>query len=226
MSDDTALYRLLTWLSPAYPLGAYAYSHGLEHAVECGLVRDGDTLRRFAVAILRAGAGHADAGIFAAAHRAAATADAAALEDVAELAAAWRATRETALEASAQGHAFLSVTRRAWPHPMLDAVAALPAPPSLPVVLAVAAAAHGVSLPEALLAYLHAVAANLVSAGVRLVPLGQSEGQQVLAALEADVAAARDAALIAPLDETGAAAGIIELCSMRHETQYTRLFRS
>lgn len=226
MSGDAALYRLLTWLSPAYPLGAYAYSHGLEYAIERGLVRDGGGVRRYAAAVLHAGAGRVDAAIFAAAHRTAATADAAALEAVAELAAAWRATTETALEAGAQGHAFLSVTRRAWPHPMLDAVAALSAPPSLPVVVAVAAAAHRVSLPEALLAYLHALAANLVSAGVRLVPLGQSEGQQVLAALEADVAAARDAALTAELDEIGAAAGIVELCSMRHETQYTRLFRS
>ncbi|HZT89839.1 MAG TPA: urease accessory UreF family protein [Stellaceae bacterium] len=226
MPDDAALYRLLTWLSPGYPQGAYAYSHGLEYAVERGLVRDGAGMRRYVAAILHAGAARTDAALFAAAHRAAALADAAALQDVAELAAAWRATAETALEAGAQGQAFLGVTRRAWPHPLLDAAAALPMPPSLPVVVAVAAAAHGVPLAAGLLAYLHAFAANLVSAGVRLVPLGQSEGQQVTAALEPEVVAARDAALAAPLDAVGAAAGVVELCSMRHETQYTRLFRS
>jgi urease accessory protein len=226
MADDAALYRLLTWLSPAYPLGAYAYSHGLECAVERGLVRNAAGLRRYVAAVLQGGAGRSDAVLFAAAYRAAAADDSAPLAAVAELAAAWRATTETALEAGAQGHAFLSVTRRAWAHPMLDALAELPFPPSLPVAVAVAAAAHNAPLAETLLAYLHGLAANLVSAGLRLVPLGQSEGQEILAALEDTVTAARDLALTSALDEVGAAAGVIELCSMRHETQYTRLFRS
>ncbi|MBV8776278.1 MAG: urease accessory protein UreF [Alphaproteobacteria bacterium] len=226
MADDAALYRLLTWLSPAYPVGAYAYSHGLEDAVERGIACDGRGVCRYVAAVLQSGAGRSDGVLFAAAYRAAAADAADDLAAVAELAAAWRATAEIALEAGAQGQAFLSVTRRAWSHPMLDALARLPYPPSLPVVVAVAAAAHDASLPQALLAYLHAFAANLVSAAVRLVPLGQGEGQQVIAALEDTVRAARDLALTTPLHEVGAAAGVIELCSMRHETQYTRLFRS
>jgi urease accessory protein len=226
MTADAALYRLLTWLSPAYPVGAYAYSHGLEQAVETGLVRDADGVKRYVAMVLRGGTGLSDAALFAAAHRGAADKDAAEIASLAELAAAWRATAEAALEAAAQGLAFLSVTRASWPHPMLDALAELPDPPSLPVVVAVAAAAHRIPLAEALLAYLHAIAANLVSAGVRLVPLGQSEGQRILAALESDVAAVRDAALTTRLDAIGTAAGIIERCSIRHETQYTRLFRS
>jgi urease accessory protein len=226
MTTGPALYRLLTWLSPSYPVGAFAYSHGLEQAVEAGLLRDADGVKRYVTAVLRAGAGLSDAALFAAAYRATADEDAAAIASLTELAAAWRATSETALEAAAQGRAFLSVTRASWPHPMLDGLAALPDPPSLPVVVAVAAAGHGVLLTEALLAYLHTIAANLVSAGVRLVPLGQSEGQRILAALESDVAAVRDEALTTRLDAIGTAAGIIELCSMRHETQYTRLFRS
>ena len=226
MTADAALYRLLTWLSPSYPLGAYAYSHGLEQAVEAGLVRDADGVKHYIASVLRAGAGRGDAALFAAAHRAAADDDMAEIATLAEMAAAWRATSETALEASAQGAAFLSVTRASWAHPMLDALAKLPVAPSLPIAVAVTAAAHEVPLAEALLAYLHSVAANLVSAGVRLVPLGQTEGQRILAALEADVAAAHEAALTTPLDEVGTSAAIIERCSMRHETQYTRLFRS
>jgi urease accessory protein len=226
MTADAALYRLLTWLSPAYPLGAYAYSHGLEQAVEARLVRDADGVKRYVATMLRAGAGRSDAGLFAAAHRAAADDDMAEIAWLAELAAAWRATAETALEASAQGAAFLSVTRASWPHPILDAVVSLRCPPSLPIVVAVAAAAHRVPLAPALLAYLHAIAANLVSAGVRLVPLGQTDGQRILAGLEPDVAAAQEAALATPLDAIGTSAAMIELCSMRHETQYTRLFRS
>ena len=226
MTADAALYRLLTWLSPAYPLGAYAYSHGLEQAVEARLVREADGVKRYVATMLRAGAGRSDAGLFAAAHRAAADDDMAEIAKLAELAMAWRATAETALEASAQGAAFMSVTRTSWPHPMLDALAELPVAPSLPIAVAVAAAAHDVPLAPALLAYLHAIAANLVSAGVRLVPLGQSDGQRILAALETDVAAAQEAAMSTPLDEIGTSAAMIELCSMRHENQYTRLFRS
>jgi urease accessory protein len=226
MTTDPALYRLLTWLSPSYPVGAFAYSHGLEQAVEARLVRDADGVKRYIATVFHAGAGRSDAALFVAAHRAAVDEDTAEIASLTQLAAAWRATAETALEASAQGRAFLSVTRGAWPHPMLDALVELPDPPALPVVVAVAAAAHRVPLAEALLAYLHALAANLVSAGVRLVPLGQSEGQRILAALESDVAAVRDEALTTRLDLIGTAAGVIERCSMRHETQYTRLFRS
>jgi urease accessory protein len=226
MTADSALYRLLTWLSPAYPVGAFAYSHGLEYAVEGGLVRDAEAVMRYVATVLGVGAGRSDAALFVAAYHAGAGGDGAAIAALAELAAAWRSTSETALEAAAQGSAFLSVTRGAWPHPLLDALANLPGPTSLPVVVAVAAAAHRVPLPEVLLGYLHAAAVNLVSAGVRLVPLGQSDGQRILAALEPDVCAARDAALTASLDDLGTAAPIIDLCSMRHQTQYTRLFRS
>jgi urease accessory protein len=226
MTCDAALYRLLTWLSPAYPVGAFAYSHGLEYAVEGGLVRDAEAVKRYVATVLGAGAGRSDAALFVASYHAGADGDITAIAALAELAAAWRATSETALEAAAQGSAFLTVTRAAWPHPMLDALANLPDPPSLPVVVALAAAAHDVPLPEVLLGYLHAMAANLVSAGVRLVPLGQSDGLRVLAALELEICAARDAALTANLDEFGTAAPIIDLSSMHHETQYTRLFRS
>jgi urease accessory protein len=226
MTADPALYRMLTWLSPAYPVGAFAYSHGLEYAVESGLVGDAGAVMRYVATVLGAGAGRSDTALFVASYHAGADGDGAAIAALAELAAAWRATSETALESAAQGSAFLSVTRGAWPHPLFDALAHLPDPPSLPVVVAVAAAAHRMPLAEVLLGYLHALAANLVSAGVRLVPLGQSEGQRILASLEPAVCGARDAALTASLDECGTAAPIIDLSSMHHETQYTRLFRS
>jgi len=223
---DAALYRLLTWLSPGYPLGAFSYSHGTEYAVEARLVGDAGTLRRFVATVLGAGAGRSDAALFAAAWRAAADGDAAGLDEIAMLATAWRGTAETALESEAQGAAFLATTRAAWPHPLLDALASRRRSIALPVAVAVAAAAHGIPLEAALLAYLHGVAANLVSAGMRLIPLGQSDGQRVIAALEDDVAAACRDGLAMPLDEVGTAAPLVEWCSMRHETQYTRLFRS
>lgn len=226
MSIEAALYRLMTWLSPAYPVGAFSYSHGLEYAVEAELVRDAATLGEWVGTVLEAGTGRSDAALFTATYRALASRDDARLDAVAALASAWRGTREMALESEAQGAAFLTATSAAWPHEQLAAFLARHNGAALPVAVAVACAAHEVALDLALHAYLQALAVNLVSAGVRLIPLGQSDGQRVIAGLECSVAAAAEAAQETPLDAVGTAAPLIDWCSMRHETQYTRLFRS
>jgi urease accessory protein len=145
---------------------------------------------------------------------------------VASLAAAFRGTAETALETMQQGSSFLTITRTAWPDRRLDDLARRHGGGvALPVAAALAVAGR-VELALALAAYLQALAANLVSAGVRLVPLGQSDGQRALAALETAVGAATEAAIATPLDEIGAAAPMVDWTSMRHESQYARLFRS
>ena len=226
-ATEAALYRLMAWLSPAYPLGAFSYSHGLEYAVEAGRVTTADELTGWVATVLDLGAGGIDAALFAAAWRAAEAGDDAALDAVADLATAWRGSAETALESSAQGAAFLSITRATWPHPALNRFADRhQGQGPLAVAVGAACAWHGVPLSPALAAYLQAVAANLVSAGVRLIPLGQTDGQRAVAALEPVVARAAAAALAADLDEIGSAAPLLDWGSMKHETQYTRLFRS
>ena len=226
-TTEAALYRLMTWLSPAYPLGAFSYSHGLEYAVEVGLVADRDSLQAWVATAVSAGAGRSDAALLVAAWRAARADDRAALDEVVALAAAWRGTAETALESRAQGAAFLATTRAAWPHVLLDALALRHRGElALPVAVGVAAAMQDVPLPAVLTAYLHALASNLVSAGVRLIPLGQSDGQLAIATLERVVAASAAGVLVRPLEDIGTAAPLLDWCSMRHETQYTRLFRS
>jgi urease accessory protein len=154
--------------------------------------------------------------------------DTEAFDDLAELAAAFRASSETALESRQQGKSFLTVTRRAWPHPALDAFAERwgARPVAHAAVLALACAAHGVPLLPALHAYLHGTAANLVSAGVRLVPLGQTDGQIATAMLGPVIEAVAARALVTPIEDLGSAAPLLELASMHHETLYTRLFRS
>jgi urease accessory protein len=227
MITETALYRLMTWLSPAYPVGAFSYSHGLEYAVEAGLVHDVASMTQWIEAVLEQGAGRIDAALFVAAWRAADSTDDAALETVVELATAWRSTAETALESSAQGAAFVSVTGKVWPCQALDRLA-VRHDGKLPLSVAVGAgcAAHEVPLLPSVTAFLQAFAANLVSAGVRLVPLGQTDGQRAIAALESVVARCAATALDARLEELGSAAPLLDWCSMQHETQYTRLFRS
>jgi urease accessory protein len=221
----SSLYRLMAWLSPAFPVGAFSYSSGIEWAVEAGDIRDAATLGAWLAVMLADGGGFCDAVLFAHAHRA--VDDGKALHAVAELAAAFAPSKERHLETTAQGNAFVEATRAAWPCAAVDRLKAVwDGPVAYPVAVAVAAAGHGIALEPALAAYLQAVTANWVSAGVRLIPLGQSDGQRVLAALEPIVAETAQRALAAKLDDIGSSAFRADLASARHETQYTRLFRS
>jgi urease accessory protein len=224
---SAALYRLMAWLSPAYPVGAFSYSSGIEWAVEAGDIVDAATLRRWLAVMIGEGGGFCDAVFFAHAHRAIADEDDVVLRTVAELAAAFAPSKERHLETTAQGRAFLDTTRAAWPAPALDRLLAVwDGAVALPIAVGVASAGHGIALAPALHAFLHAMTANLISTGLRLVPLGQTDGQRILAALEPVATATAARALVTPLDEVGGAAFRADLASMRHETQYTRLFRS
>ncbi len=180
----------MAWLSPAFPVGAFSYSSGIEWAVEAGDIKDAGTLQDWLAVMLAEGGGFCDAVLFAHAHRAATEGDDTSLRAVAELAAAFAPSKERHLETTAQGNAFVEAARAAWPCSAIDRLKAVwTGPVAYPVAVAVAAAGHGIALEPALAAFLQAVAANWVSAGVRLIPLGQTDGQRVLAALEAVVAA-------------------------------------
>ncbi len=217
----------MAWLSPAYPVGAFSYSSGLEWAVEAGNITDAETLRRWIAVTLGEGGGFCDGVFFVHAHRASAAKHNAALRAVAELAAAFVPSKERLLETTAQGRAFVDATRAAWPCAAVNELeAAWQGPVALPIAVGIACAGHGIPCEPALQAFLQALTANWISAGVRLIPLGQTDGQRLLAALEPNVAAAAQRALVTPLDEIGSCAFRADISSMRHETQYTRLFRS
>jgi urease accessory protein len=226
-SDAAALYRLMAWLSPAYPVGAFSYSSGIEWAVEAGDIKDAETLRVWLAVMIGEGPGFCDAAFFVHAHRAITANDDLSLRAVAELAAAMVPSKERLLETTTQGRAFLDATRAAWPCEALTRLdAAWDGAVALPVAVGVTCAGHGIAREAALHAFLHALTANWISAGVRLIPLGQTDGQRVLAALEPVVAATATRTFKMPLDEIGSSALRADLASMRHETQYTRLFRS
>jgi len=228
-------FQLLAWCSPAYPTGAFSYSHGMEWAVERGTVTTLSQLLDFVSAVLERGGGWVDAVLFAHAWRAAGQPPEvwehgarAQLREIAELAAAFRGTAETALESRQQGAAFLDVTLKAWPHPRLSECAAdlRGRPIAQCIAVAVTCAAHGIELSAALHGFIQVIAANLVSAGARLIPLGQTDAQIAVARLAPVVAAVAARALGVDLDDLGTSAPTLELYSMRHESQYTRLFRS
>ena len=226
-SEAASLYRLMTWLSPSFPVGAFSYSSGLEWAVEAGDITDAASLRQWLASMLVNGAGICDGIFLAHAYRAASSGDDALLADIVELASAFAPSRERHLETTAQGRAFIEIARAAWHNALLDRlITSCKAAIVYPVAVGLVSAAHAIPLAPTLHAFLHAVTSNWISAGARLVPLGQTDSQRVLAQLEPDVAATAKRALVTSLDDLGSATFRADLASMRHETQYTRLFRS
>lgn len=225
-----ALLRLQSWLSPAFPVGSYSYSHALEWAVEAGYVLDRPTLVDWLKAILCYGSGRIEAIFFRLAWRATTDDDRAKLYEIAEVAAAFRGTAEFALESSQQAAACLAVLRQVWPDRFLDWLSDTlherRIQPSLAIVLGVCCARQRIPASLAMPAFLQSYLANLVTAAVRLIPLGQTEGQLTIAELEEAVLAATAKSQEATIADLGSAAFMNDLYSAMHETQYTRLFRS
>lgn len=226
-TSTEALYRLLAWASPVFPTGAFSYSHGLEAAAADGAVRDRATLEAWIAAIVVRGSGRVDADILCEAWRAAEAGDDAALAEASRRGAAYRATAEFALESAQQGAAFCAAYEAAWRDPNAPGAPGRAGEGACHAAeFGAAAARGGIGLEDALTAYLHAFAANLVSAGLRLGIVGQSGGQRILAALQPVVVAAAEASRLRRREDFGAATFALDLASMAHETQYTRLFRS
>jgi urease accessory protein len=227
--NDSTLYRLLAWASPAYPTGAFSYSHGLEWAVEAQTVRNLPDLLEYIETALARGGGWVDAVLFVHIWRSASgKREWAKIDELVELAGCFRASSETALESRQQGTSFLQVTRRAWPHPFLESFAEKwgERPLSHCAAVALTCAAHDIAIEPALQAYLCAFSANLVSAGARLIPLGQTDAQIAIARLAPVIGRICSEALASEVADLGTAAPVLELGSLLHETQYTRLFRS
>jgi urease accessory protein len=226
-ADAAALYRLMTWLSPAFPVGGFSYSSGIEWAVEAGDIKDASSLKDWLAAMLTDGSGFCDGVFVAQAHRAVAADDDRALREVAELAAAFVPSRERQLETTTQGRAFIEIAHAAWDCDGLSQkIAQCDGAIVYPIAVGVVSAVHAIPLEPALHAVLHALVSNWISAGSRLIPLGQTDSQRVLAALEQTVSETAKRANAAKLDDLGSATFRADLASLRHETQYTRLFRS
>lgn len=220
MASPVALVRLMTWLSPAFPVGAFSYSGGLEQAVSDGDVSDAATLRDWLASLLSHGALWNDAVLFAEAHRAAG--ERARLAAVAELAEALSGSAERHRETMLQGEAFLTAAS-SWPHPVLEMLGAAAA---YPVAVGAISGGHGIPAEAALAAYLHAVASNLVSVAIRCGVIGQRDGVVTLAGLEARIIDLAASGAASTLDDLGSATIRADIASLRHETLPTRLFRS
>lgn len=219
MTEPAALQRLLTWLSPAFPVGAFAWSAGLETAIAERRVAKATALEDWIAGALAHGGSKTDAILLAHAHRATAPHE---LRDLADLALALTPAAERHKETLLTGDAFATAAR-VWPS---DVYGKLPAPCPYPIAVGAIAAAHGIGLGETLLGYLTAAVHSQISVAVRLVPLGQTDGLRVMAALETRIAALAAAAATATLDDIGGIAYAADIAQMRHEDLEPRIFRS
>ncbi len=218
---------LLAWLSPAFPVGSFAYSHGLEWAFEAGDVTDAPSTQGWITDLVECGGPWSDAVLLAAAHRAVDGKDFTTLKDVSAFAAALAPSRERRLETMAQGEAFMNTVAAAWSSKAFEkAASAIGREVAYPVAIGLASASHEIPLRLTLESYLLAVVANLVSAAVRLIPLGQTDGTRIVASLTPLVREVAERSERSTLDDVGGAAIRSDIASMKHETQYSRLFRS
>ena len=214
MSTSRDILTLTQWLSPAYPVGAFAYSHGLEAAIRDGLVTDANDLKNWLSDVLEHGSGRNDCILIRAAYG---CEDDAALDHVNQTALAFAASAERQLEMSLQGAAFCNTTRAVWGGEDRDLV--------YPVAVGAAAARLEIDVELTTAIYLQSVIGNLTSAAQRLMALGQTQAQSIIAGLSPLCdSLARGAS--ADLDDLASTAFLSDIAAMRHETLQPRIFRS
>ncbi|WP_187182305.1 urease accessory protein UreF [Rhizobium sp. WL3] len=219
-SGRQGLLRLMAWLSPAFPVGGFSYSAGMESAVVEGHVGDGDGVEAWLGVLLAHGGLRNDAILLAEAHRV--QGEGQSLEEIISLATALASSAERHAETTRLGEAFVKAAA-AWPHPVIDA---LVGPVPYGVAVGAVAAAHGVDRTDAIAAFLHAQISQHVSVAIRLGVIGQTRGVSILAASEAPILDAASSYARLDLDDLGSATIIADTLSMRHEVQYSRLFQS
>ncbi|MCF4097164.1 urease accessory protein UreF [Maritalea mediterranea] len=212
MSID--LHRLFAWFSPSFPIGAFSYSHGLEHAIETGDVTNGDELEAWLLTILVDGSGRNDAILVAHSYRA----QGEALQELSDLSLAICAGHERQFESVQQGYAFAKTAGE------ISNFRFTPGP--LPIVVGQVAAKHEIDLRDVIALYLHSFVSNLISTAIRLMPVGQTQGQHILHALFEKIDVVSENALHATLDDLGSACFLADISSMAHELQQPRIFRT
>ena len=214
-TEPKQLLQLLAFMSPAFPVGGFAYSHGLERAIDDGAVTSADGVREWIESLLAHGSGWNDAVLFAAAF----DANHVGRQEIDELARALAASRERALETSDLGQSFAKATATL----LRDNVADFQ---TYPVAVAAACKDSGLNKQAALLAFLQAFSNNLIAVAVRLIPLGQTKGLEVMRDLMPIIAETAKRAMVSGLDDLGSSTLLSDIAAMKHETQLSRVFRS
>lgn len=225
IEHDTSLLRLLQLASPSLPVGAYSYSEGLEYAVHIDRVKDAATLRAWLEDGLHYGSALLDAAVVCRVYEARQRGDGAAVQQWNCWLTASRESEELRQQSHDMGRALLRLLRDLKPS-VPDCVSWRDEPCNFATAYALAAVHWDIPCSDAIVGYLQGWAANLMSAGIKLIPLGQTAGQQMMWDLQIAIRTAAISAISMTDDKLGVGGWGMALASMAHETQYTRLFRS
>ena len=218
LQGDASLLRLMTLFSPVFPVGGFAYSHGLEQAVHENFIKNAEDLFNWLDDLLIHGSLHNDAILIAETWRY--TNLDQNISPLIEIANAIAASKERLMEIHLQGAAFCrAITETGFSNKIYKTL-------PYPVAVGVLGYRLEIKLPSLLTAYLHAFISNLVQAAIRLVPLGQSDGVKIMAKLERTILAITDNSDKLTLDNLGSCCFLSDIMAMRHETLYSRIFRS
>lgn len=219
MSQSTLL-RLMTLLSPSFPVGGFAYSSGLEQAVADQLVTDSQTLGDWLLSIVQNGSIWNDVVLLVESHRR--IGNARPIAEISDLAEALAGSKERCLEQQNLGGAFIDAVKASG----LAMPTAIGEQPAYPVAIGAIAAAQGLDLESALGAFLHAYFSNQIQCAIRLGLLGQNGGVALLAGFEPVILETAKQANLSTLEDLGASSLMADILAMRHETLYSRIFRS
>ncbi|MEP5153239.1 urease accessory protein UreF [Planktotalea sp.] len=215
MPTELDVLTLTQWFSPSFPIGGFAYSHGLEWAIETGDVHDARSAQTWIANVLQNGAGWNDCLFIAAAYKSEGSADIRLLDAKCR---AFAASRERLKETDLQGEAFCAVISDVWARDLRGL--------SYPVAVGRAVKLQDLPLGTATLMYLHSFLSNLAAVAMRLVPLGQTEGQRLINDLKPMLVDIARTAVDGDLDDLNSTSFLADVASMKHETQYSRIFRT
>ena len=211
-STDSKLITVMQWLSPAFPIGGFAYSHGLEWAINKGYVSNREELQNWVSDLLEYGSLKNDAILIKLVLKGSDP------KEINELALALCSASERLSETQLQGGAFCKIMREVWSLEMDEL--------TLPIALALAAKNENIDQNLVVPAYLHSFCSNLISVAMRLIPIGQTDGQKTLRELSPLISDSVRAVAKSDKDDLGSACFLSDVSAMQHEYLQPRVFKT
>ena len=220
MKKFNKILKLLTWNNQSFPIGSYCFSSGLEFAVESKLIQSGKDLQYWLNDLLKYGSLYSDALILLEAWKLASKKENNKINDLNNFAVSLNQSNEKYIENYEQGKSFIKITEDAWNHKYISKKLVYP------IAYAVAAVQENINMEDVLICYLHSSLCNLLAAGIKLIPLGQTEGQKIQIALNTYIEEEYKNILKKNFNDIGNCGWVNDIISMKHENQFTRTFRT
>ena len=220
MKNFNSILKLLTWNNQAYPIGSYSFSSGLEYAIEINLISTAKELQDWLKNLLKFGNLQSDAILLKEAWKIKTCKKDKDITDLNRFAISLNQSKEKYIESYEQGKSFIKISKESWSHKFPRETL------MFPIAYACSAVQENISLEDTLLSFLHSNLCNLLGAGIKLLPLGQTEGQKIQLQINKYIEKEYKSILKKNLNYIGSCGWVNDIVSMKHEHQFTRLFRT